>query len=122
MSSQTAMSLMSIVEFGLWALLGFLFWSKNLDRRFPAMGAYLGLRLVSMPVLLVLFYGQAQHWFNDYCLPVLFLLHIGRFISPARCCCSSSAWRFSAPRFRPSPGCRGSEPWSFAGPHWSQPS
>ena len=59
------MSLMSVFEFGLWAALGFLFWGKNLDRRFPAMGAYLGLRLVSMPVLLFFFFGEARHWFND---------------------------------------------------------
>jgi len=66
MSSQSAMSLMSFAEFGLWAVLGFLFWSKNLDRRFPAMSAYLALRVISMPVLLVFLQGQERHWFNGY--------------------------------------------------------
>jgi hypothetical protein len=53
MSSQLAMSLMSAVEFLLWAVLGLLFWKRKLHRRFPAMGAYLALRVASTPVLLV---------------------------------------------------------------------
>jgi hypothetical protein len=52
MSSQLAMSLMSALEFLLWAALGFLFWRKKLHLRFPAMGAYLGLRVASAPLLL----------------------------------------------------------------------
>ena len=51
MSSQFAMSAMSVAEFGLWALLGFLFWKRRLHRRFQAMGIYLALRVVSTPVL-----------------------------------------------------------------------
>src|SRR6266536_1630900 len=47
-----AMSLMSAAEFVLW--------SKGLQRRFPAMSLYLGLRVGSMPVLLALLYLQAQ--------------------------------------------------------------
>jgi hypothetical protein len=54
MSSQLAMSLMSVVEFLLWAVLGLLFWKRKLHRRFPAMGAYLALRVTSTPVLLLL--------------------------------------------------------------------
>lgn len=53
MSSQLLMSLMSTVEFLLWVVLGFLFWKKRLHRRFPAVGAYLALRIASTPVLLV---------------------------------------------------------------------
>jgi len=83
MSSQTAMSMMSVAEFGLWALLGFLFWSKGLHRRFPAMGYYLALRLVSMPVLLVLFYGQSQHWFNDYAYMCYFFAYWTVYIASA---------------------------------------
>lgn len=64
MSSQTAMSLLSVAEFALWAAFGYLFWTRDLHRRFPAMGIYLALRVVSMPVLLVFFYGQTRHWFN----------------------------------------------------------
>jgi hypothetical protein len=58
------MSLLSVAEFALWAAFGFLFWTRNLHRRFPAMGVYLALRVVSMPVLLAFFYGQTRHWFN----------------------------------------------------------
>jgi len=53
MSSQLAMSLMSTLEVLLWAVLGFLFWKNKLHRRFPAMGAYLVLRVASTPLLLV---------------------------------------------------------------------
>src|ERR1035438_10357966 len=35
MSSQTAMSVLSIAEFVLWAALGFLFWRKQLHSYFP---------------------------------------------------------------------------------------
>jgi hypothetical protein len=59
MSSQTAMSLMSVAEFVLWAALGFLFLAKKLHRRFPAMGGYLALRVASMPLLMFFFHGQA---------------------------------------------------------------
>lgn len=55
-----AMSVMSATEFLLWAVLGFIFWKKELQHRYPAMGAYLALRLGSMPVLLGLLYLQAQ--------------------------------------------------------------
>src|ERR1039458_645385 len=57
-----AMSVMSVAEFLLWAALGFLFWKKNLQQRFPSMSAYLALRVVSTPVLLVLIYVQSQPW------------------------------------------------------------
>lgn len=39
-------------EFLLWATLGLLFWRKALHRRFPAVGGYLALHVVSVPVLL----------------------------------------------------------------------
>jgi hypothetical protein len=77
------MSLMSVVEFGLWAALAFLFWGKNLDRRFPAMGAYLGLRLVSMPVLLFFFYGQTRHWFHNYAFLCYFFAYWAVYIACA---------------------------------------
>lgn len=61
---------MSVVEFLLWAVLGFLFWKKNLQRRFPAMGGYLALRVLSTPVLLFLLSGHAlvesQMWLISY--------------------------------------------------------
>jgi hypothetical protein len=52
------MSLISVAEFAGWAALAFLFWRKNLSRRFPAMGAYLALRLIATPVLLLLLHGN----------------------------------------------------------------
>jgi hypothetical protein len=58
MSSQLAMSLMSTVEFLLSALLGFMFWKKGLQRRFPAMGSYLALRVISTPILSVLLMAE----------------------------------------------------------------
>jgi len=62
-------------------VLSFLFWIKKLHRRFPAMGSYLALRVVSMPVLVLLFYGQAQHWFNDYCFMMYFFAYWAVFIA-----------------------------------------
>jgi hypothetical protein len=77
------MTLLSFAEFGLWAVLCFIFWSKNLDRRFPAMSAYLALRVISMPVLLVLFQGQAMHWFNDYAYMAYFFTYWAVYIASA---------------------------------------
>ena len=83
MSSQTAMSLMSVAEFALWAVLGFLFWSKKLQRRFPAMGGYLALRVASAPMFLFLIYGQSQRWYNDLCFPIYFYLYWAVYIASA---------------------------------------
>jgi hypothetical protein len=58
MSSQLAMSLMSTLEFLLSALLGFMFWKKGWQRRFPAMGSYLALRVVTNPILSVLLIAE----------------------------------------------------------------
>jgi hypothetical protein len=78
-----AMSLMSGAEFVLWALLGYLFWTKKLQHRFPAMNIYLLLRVASMPVLLTLLFGQAQHWFNDYCFAAYFFTYWAVYIAGA---------------------------------------
>lgn len=51
MTSQLAMTALSVTEFCLWAMIGFLFWKRKLHRRFPYMAAYLGLRVASMPML-----------------------------------------------------------------------
>jgi len=58
MPLNSPMSLMSGAEFLLWASLAFVFWRKGLQRRFPAMGAYLALRVAAMPVLLGLLFGN----------------------------------------------------------------
>jgi len=83
MSSQTAMFLMSMVELAFWAVLGFMFWKKKLHRRFPAMGAYLALRVASMPPLVFLYYGQLRHWFHGLCAPVYFYFYYAVFIASA---------------------------------------
>jgi hypothetical protein len=44
------MSAMDATEFLLVACVAFLFWKRKQQRRFPAMGAYLALRVFSMPV------------------------------------------------------------------------
>jgi hypothetical protein len=66
------MSIMSVAEFALWASLGFLFWKKGLRRRFPAMGIYLALRIVSTPVLLAALYIQSQPWGRQYFVEYFF--------------------------------------------------
>jgi hypothetical protein len=66
MSSQLAMTAMSVAEFGLWVLLGFLFLRRKLQRRFPAMGAYLALRVISTPALLAVYYVSSQPWGRKY--------------------------------------------------------
>src|SRR5258708_107957 len=78
-----AMSVMSAVEFLLWASLGYLFWTKNLQKRFPAMSTYLVIRVFSTPILLVLLFGQAQHWFNDYCYAAYFYAYWAVYIASA---------------------------------------
>ncbi|HUN84753.1 MAG TPA: hypothetical protein VMU48_10255 [Terracidiphilus sp.] len=64
------MSLLSGAEFLLWSSLAFVFWRKGLQRRFPAMGTYLGLRVGSMPILLLLLFGNtffaSQLWLIAY--------------------------------------------------------
>jgi len=83
MSSQTAMSLMSVAEFALWAVLGFLFWKKNLHHRFPAMGGYMALHVGSAPVLLFLVYSQSQHWFKNLFFTAYFYTYWTIYIASA---------------------------------------
>ena len=59
-------SLMSVVEFALWATLGFLFWKKGLQKRFPALSLYLALHVATTPVLIGLLYVQARPWGSGY--------------------------------------------------------
>jgi hypothetical protein len=82
MSSQFAMSVMSVAEFLLWAVLAFLFWKKGLHRRFPAMGAYLALRVTSTPVLLAVLTIQSQPWGRNY-FPIYFFGYWAVYIASA---------------------------------------
>lgn len=72
MTSQFAMSAMSVVEFLLWATLAFLFWKRDLVRRFPAMATYVALHLVSAPVLIFMLYALTQPWGRGYFRPYFF--------------------------------------------------
>ena len=53
---------MNAVEFLLWAALALLFWSKGLQRRFPAMGYYLMLRAISTPILMFVLHERSLPW------------------------------------------------------------
>ena len=77
-----AMSLMSALEFFLWATLGYLFWVKKLQRRFPAMSVYLALRVISMPILLAFLWIQSQPWGRNY-FPVYFFAYWAVYIASA---------------------------------------
>jgi hypothetical protein len=84
MPLNSAMAIMSGAEFLLWAILGFLFWRKGLHRRFPAMHAYLVLRVGSMPVLLSLLFIQAQTWVRqDIFFPAYFYAYWAVYIASA---------------------------------------
>jgi hypothetical protein len=78
-----AMSVMSVAEAVLWTVLAFIFWKKKLQRRFPALGAYLALHAASTPVLYFFLYGQSQHWLNDYCYVIYFFGYWAVYIASA---------------------------------------
>jgi hypothetical protein len=67
-----AMSLMSVAEFLFWAVLAYFFWTKKLQKRFPAMSGYLGLRVVATPALLVILWAQSQPWGHGYFVAYFF--------------------------------------------------
>jgi hypothetical protein len=56
-----AMLTMCSAEFLLWAVLGLLFWKKSLHNRFPAVGAYIGLHVISVPVLFWTLFESQGH-------------------------------------------------------------
>jgi hypothetical protein len=70
------------MEFALWCVLAFLFWRKKLSRRFPAMGMYLALRVVSTPVLLAAMWVYTQPWGHNYYL-VYFIGFWANYIASA---------------------------------------
>jgi hypothetical protein len=86
MSSQIAMTTMSAVEFLLSATLGFLFWKKELHRRFPAMAWYLALRVASTPVLTLLLAAKsftASHDVRQACGLAYFFSFYAIYITSA---------------------------------------
>jgi hypothetical protein len=90
MPSNSAMTAMSVVEILLWAVLAFLFWKKGFQRRFHATAAYLTLRAVSGPLLLITLalkstpFGEEHHlgaayfmgYFANYILGAVLLFFI----------------------------------------------
>jgi hypothetical protein len=66
------MSVMSVTEFLLWAVLAYFFWIKKLQKRFPAMSVYLGLRVFATPILLVALWVQSQPWGHGYYVAYFF--------------------------------------------------
>jgi hypothetical protein len=66
MQLNSAMWAMTVAETILWAALAIVFWSKGLQRRFPAVCAYLMLRAIATPVFLFLLYGDARPWGHAY--------------------------------------------------------
>jgi hypothetical protein len=64
------MWIMLLAETALWTVLALLFWRKQLQKRFPAMGWYLLLQTVSSPVFLALLFIQSrpgyENWFAAY--------------------------------------------------------
>ena len=83
MSSQLAMSMMTTLEFLLWTMLGFLFWKNKVHRRFPALGAYLALRVASAPLLLVFLLNGSLLGSKRTSMAVYFYLYWAVYIASA---------------------------------------
>lgn len=82
MPLNSAMSVMSAIEFLLWATLGYLFWTKKLQGRFPAMSKYLALRVGSTPILLAALFLQERPG-GDWFYPVYFFGYYAVYITSA---------------------------------------
>lgn len=67
-----SMMAFSAAESLLWVLFAVFFWRSGRHARFPVLSKYLTVQAISNPVLSLLLYGQAQHWFNDYCFLVYY--------------------------------------------------
>jgi hypothetical protein len=50
MTPQIAMTLLCVIESGLWILIGFLFWRRKLQKCFPAMGWYIAIHALAGPI------------------------------------------------------------------------
>ncbi len=73
---------MSAIEFLLWASVGYLFWAKKLNKRFPAMSTYLALQIFSMPILMGALIMQSKPG-GDWFFPVYFFGRYGVYIASA---------------------------------------
>ncbi len=108
MPLNSVMSVMSVVEFALWAVLAYFFWTKKLQKRFPAMGVYLALRVVSTPLLLaILWWGHRYTdvayffgFFANYILSAILLFFVVMEIFRAALSAFSGLQRFGTVIFR----------------------
>jgi hypothetical protein len=71
---------MTLAELGLWTALGIVFWKKNLHQKFPAMGWYLLLRVVSAPVFLALLFLQSQPWGRVWGMAAYFFVYCAVYL------------------------------------------
>jgi hypothetical protein len=76
------MTVMTASEFLLWAVLAFLFWKRNLHRRFPSMGAYLALHVAASPTLFLLLNLQSHPWGGVF-YAIYFFCFYGVYIASA---------------------------------------
>ena len=75
--------MMTTLEFLLWTMLGFLFWKNKVHRRFPALGAYLALRVASAPLLLVFLLNGSLLGSKRTSMAVYFYLYWAVYIASA---------------------------------------
>lgn len=73
---------MSVAELVLWATLGVLFWYRKAYRRFPAMATYIGLHVISTPILLGVLYVLSKPWGRGY-FGIYFFGYFGVYIASA---------------------------------------
>jgi hypothetical protein len=74
---------MTVAEFLLWATLAYVFWTKKLQRRFPAMGTYLALHVTCTPVLVCLLYLQAHNVWPVALFRAYFLCYWAVYVTSA---------------------------------------
>src|SRR5208283_2761044 len=85
MQPNFAMSAMNAGEFLLWAALAFLFWSKRLHRRFPAMSIYLAVRAISTPLLFLVLRAELLEWGRVHEVVLSKIYYFGFFATYLAC-------------------------------------
>ena len=76
-----AMSVMSVAEFVLWAVLAYFFWTKKLHRRFPAMSAFLASHVCVTPLLIGAMWVASQPWGQKYYFAYFFGFYANYILS-----------------------------------------
>lgn len=75
MSSNLAMTVMGAFEFLLVAALAVVFWRRKLHLRFPAMSAYLALRVISAPILALLLFELPRGHYSAFAYQAYFFFY-----------------------------------------------